>query len=265
LIVANTNASFNIEVFPTKDWRVRKAFNLMVNHEDLHLFGTDGYGCLVIILGCKPSWFLGEKDFAGQLGILSKDRAKDLAQAKDLLKQAGVDPAATTIILGTGAASVARSSILYEQSLAYRDGLVALGFKVDFRSGAGHSGLTQQKSREAGYPINMETRGGIGGLVLDYALWDGFHSSANYNAALWNDLKTDQMTEEQQSTLDTAKRKQQLQDIQRYLLADGQIPVGLVVRNFDWIATQPKVRDWKGTAYFLSRYTWQFAWVWLEK
>lgn len=90
-------------------------------------------------------------------------------------------------------------------------------------------------------------------------------SFATGNAGLWNDKKTDDLYEQKATSLENNKRKQLLQEIQRYLLQDDKLPVAPTVRNFDWYSVKSKIRGWPAPAYYLSQFSWQYDKVWLDQ
>lgn len=264
LMVTAQHLAMNVEIPPTNDIRVRQAIHRAIDREELMGVVADGFGCNVMILGCKSSWFLSEKEWEGKPGF-RKDKKQDIAEAKQLLSAAGVDPSKTTFKLGIGIQSAFK--VHNEQGIAIKGMLERnLGMKFDLTVGDPSYAFQSAKyARDNSMHLTNLSMGGVAGLILDAPLWQSLTSFAAGNAGLWNDKKTDDMYEQQATSLDNTKRKQILQDIQRYLMQDDVLPVAPTVRNFDWYGVNSKIRNWQAPAYYLSQFSWQYDQVWLDQ
>lgn len=263
-LITAQHLAMNVEIAPTNDVRVRQALHRAIDREELRQVVGDGYGCIVMIMGCKPSWFLSEKEWEGKPGF-RKDHKQDIAEAKQLLSAAGVDPTKTTLKLGVGSQSLCICKVHYDQGTAIRGMLERdLGFKIDLVAPLAAAHQTTKFVQENGMHITNVAQGSGQGLIPDVALFYNLASFGANNCSLWKDKKTDDLYEQQVQALNTDRRKQIIQEAQRYLMQEDVLPVAPTVRNFDWFGVNAKIRGWQTPAYYRSQFTWQFDKVWLD-
>ncbi|MSQ61197.1 MAG: ABC transporter substrate-binding protein [Dehalococcoidia bacterium] len=257
-IIAAQHEAMNPALPPMNDVRVRRAVNLAIDREALMGVVAEGYGCTSIILGCNTNWFLTEKEWEGKPGF-RKDKKQDIAEAKQLLAAAGIDPQKTTLKLATSAQSAYKTG--YDTAIAFKGMLEgALGFKIDLTIGA----ITALAMKPNPHHMVSVTGGYGSGMLVDAPPWNTMYSTGGGNGGLWTDKKTDDLIEQQASELDTNKRKDLLQQLQRYLMQDDVMGFAPTIRNFDWTAARKDIRGWAASAYFLSHYAWQFDKVWID-
>ena len=261
-LITGQHLAFNVTLPPMNDPRVRRAFHLAIDRPALMGVVAEGYGCTVMILGCKPSWFLTEKEWEGKPGF-RKDKKEDIAEAKQLLSAAGVDPTKTNLKFAVSLAATCLCKVHNDQGVALRGMLEQnLGFKFDFTVDPTNTNTNQYAQSNGIHLTNLSF--GAQGLVPDVPLQFCFSSIGANNPSLWSDKKTDELYEQQAMELDVNKRKQILQQAQRYLMQDDTLPGAPTVRNYDWYAVNPKIRGWTVPAYYLSQFAFQYDKVWLD-
>ncbi|MSQ61196.1 MAG: ABC transporter substrate-binding protein [Dehalococcoidia bacterium] len=262
-LVTGQHLAMNVTLPPMNDPRVRQAIHRGIDREELLAVVADGFGCTVIILGCLPDWYLTQKEWEGKPGF-RKDHKQDIAEAKQLLSAAGVDPTKTTLKLGVSQAATCLCKVHYDQGVALR-GMIErdLGFKIDFVVDPASTNTAAWVRQNQAHLVNL-SYGGQGPIILDAPLVNNFVSYGAANTSLWDDKKTDDLYDREVSELDTNKRKLLFHEIQRYLMQDDTLPGSPTVRNFDWYAANPKMRGWKTPAYYLGNYAFQYDKVWLN-
>ena len=265
-ITAVSQFDMNTEMAPFNDPRVRQAFHRAIDREELVQVVGDGFGCTSMILGCRSSLYLTEKDFAEKPGF-RKDKAKDIEEAKKLLDAAGIDPKQLTLKFQHSPGS--QFKVIYDMAVATKGILERnLGVKMnDFTDVPGYP--TKEQMRAEGIQCNNHSDGGLAGMIWDDPLWKGTHSAGINTISLWNDAKTDELVEKQQNTLDLNERKKVWAELQRYLIdtSDGSktLPFAPIVRNYDFWGAKKTLRNWTVPGYFLSQYPWQYNKVWLDE
>jgi peptide/nickel transport system substrate-binding protein len=240
---------------PWTDVRVREAISLALDREGLILVWQDGRGAV--------SGPLIPPERAGQWGIpvsemitrpgYRPDKTEDLARAKQLLADAGVDPSKVTLVLIEGTSVEIRGQVI-ERSLA------ALGFKVDLQLMS--SGERRTARRNLTFDISVESLAPAADDPADtvgsFVTTKGFR-----NAAGWSNPEVDAVFDSQDKTVDVVKRKQLLAEFQELVLSDYvNIPAILrdgIMWHWEWVKNYPQeLPFWFSTRYRLEQ-------VWLER
>lgn len=261
-VTAVSHMSMNTQLAPTNDVRVRQAIHRIYDRVELINVVGDGYGCTDIIFGCRSALYLTEKEWEGKPGF-RKDKKEDYADAKKLLDAAGVDPTKTTLKMWHSAAS--EFKVIYDMPVAMRGQLERFGFKIEADTEG--TSITPAQTRERNHHLTSISDGGLAGLIFDDPIWKTMHSNYTLsvrNNALWQDAKTDELMEKQQSALDLNERKKLWAELQRHLMDDSRLPVAPAVRNFDFYGGKKSLKNWTVPGYFLNNYAWQYNKVWLD-
>lgn len=204
----------NQEVKPFDDIRVRKAVAYAIDRKSMMKAIRPGGQ----IMGPTPSKLSG---------ALTPEEAVDLqpydpAKAKALLKEAGYPNGFSTKVLTTNGYSdhVVREAQWVQEDLAK----VGIKAEIDMQDYATYFTMSYPtKAYEMG--VGLQTPW----LTVDDYLTSMWHSKGTRNWYNINDPKLDTMIDKQRSILDPAKRKADLEDIQRYIMTDVANPYMMYV------------------------------------
>ena len=196
---------------PWTDQRAREAVSLALDRQALLTSWLDGQGDT----GASP---LMPPELGGQWGVSTEalksrpgfraDKTADIARAKTLLTQAGVDPAQTTLDLVT--------STTYQLFGELVDAsLRALGFKTNLRVLPANE--TTAIVMRGDFSVYFITTAVTFDDPADYLL-DWVLSTGSQNYAKWSIPRLDSLLKEQDSVVDTEKRKQMLAEAQSIIL-----------------------------------------------
>lgn len=266
-ITAVSQMDMNTTMPPFNDPRVRQAIHRVIDREALKQVVGEGFACTAIILGCRSSLYLTEKEWDGKPGF-RKDKAQDITEAKQLLSAAGVDPTKLPTFLHVNDAPGA-AKVRADQGVAITGQLrQALGLNTTTRVDIS-AAPSQDQVRANNIALNTNSNGGLGGLLWDDPLQIANRTTGAQNGSLHKDTKVDELIDKQQTTLDLNERKKIWAELQRYLVNTDQTASTMysapMTRNYDFWGAKKNVRNWQVSGYFLSHYPWQFNKVWIDK
>lgn len=220
---------YNLQRFPWTDLRVRRAFDMIVDR-DMMGNGHWGAGYWIHLAPVAeshyPNWALPQDELTKYPGRKSGDaRAADIAEAKRLLKEAGITQLKVEVS-GSGAAGGVSGYLEIPLILVenFNRDLKDAGVTAEFVN----FGANQSKNvAERRFDVNWFCPT----FSTDPGLWlhENYHSEGSRNYMGWSDAKFDAMWEQQQAELDPAKRKAILADAQRHIL--DQIAMSLTVNS----------------------------------
>ena len=261
-VIANQGVTMNTQVYPTNDWRFRKAIHMGLDREALRQVVADGWGCTVMVLGCVPGLFLDEKEWAGKPGFRT-NKEQDYTEARALLKEMNYD-FSTKLYYTSAAQNIYREH--FEQAIAIVQMLRQnLGLNIEHVVNPPNNRSTEY-FQKTGHHFHNFTAGGPGSHISEWALMSSLHSKAPWNVSLWFDPKTDEMIRQQSAALDPKERKKILNDIQRYILEDKNLPIAPNIRAYNFIAAAPNVRGYHPDGFYITALNaWEFQHTWLVK
>ena len=219
---------------PFTDARVREAIDLALDRPALLTLWLEGRGVayapplLVPELGGK--WGISAETMKTRPGYRD-DKKDDLARARQLLKDAGIDPTKFTINVVGGNLYPTPGAVM-ERTLA------DLGFKTKLEnlSSAEQADRAQRGAfdmLEQSTTISVDDPG-------DYLIpW--VKTGAGFNFTKASNPKLDDLLAEQDRTLDVAKRKQMLLDAQEIILKDRFVVQSVFRTSF--VGYQPWVKN----------------------
>ncbi len=241
---------------PWTDPRVREAIDLATNRQEIVTIWLEGRGTPYAAPVMPP-------EIGGQYGISTEemkqrpgfrdDKTQDLARAKQLLAQAGVDPGQVTVnILGTP--TYPQYTEVFDRRMR------ALGFKTKIEI----LPTGEANARHAAGNYDLETASSAMHFddPADYlAPW--VVTGGAFNFGKWSDPEIDRLYAEQDKTLDTAKRKQIMRDLQEVVLKDRFILPLNWRRGFQ--GHMPYVKNYPPTLPFLFSPFYRWELVYLER
>ena len=241
---------------PWTDPRVREAVDLALDRPGILKVSVLDMGSAFPSPLINPEaggrWGISESEMKTRPGY-RPDKTQDIARAKQLLKDAGVDPSSgTTRITVTGGPATVGIATAIEASVR------ELGFKTQIVI----QGTAQAaESRIAGnYELTVETLNPQVDDPLDYlAIYT--KTGAAYNFAKWSDPTLDKLYDEQDKELDISKRRQMLRDIQERVLADRhELNVHF---SYTFVGGNGYVKNYppKLPFTFDSRFRWEQVWL----
>jgi peptide/nickel transport system substrate-binding protein len=239
-----TALAFRTDKTPFSDVRVRRAVALAINRKEV--INTFYYGYADAQLGpihTSSSWYL--KD----VGEYAKYQQYNPEEAKRLVVEAGY-PGGLSIDFTVNSAG----GIMYLDYCQYvADALSKIGIKATLKpleSGAFYSVVYNQKAYAAMTFLTVWAGGTFGpDIWLNQIYGKGYGS----NYSLVDDPKLEPMLTAQTTEMDPVKRKEIIDEIQRYLVGQAYYVYG----HHDYAITclQPWVRDYKthAAAYHTGR------------
>ncbi len=242
---------------PWTDPKVREAIDLAFDRQGYVDSALRGIGSIYAAPMMPPeiggSWGISTEVMKTRPGFRQAQRAQDLARAKQLLTEAGVDPSKITI-------NQIGSSQLSTEMEVGGTYLIALGFKVDPQPLETAELTTRSQNRN--FDIYLPFTGTISiDDPLDVpAQLNRTPGPLNYGK--WSDTALDDAFLVQDQTLDVAKRKQLIIDIQNRIL-DLRWNLG-VAWTQSYVGNQPWVRNFNPHLPFLFQQQFRHEQVWLE-
>jgi peptide/nickel transport system substrate-binding protein len=188
------------DTFPFDDNRVRQAFRLMINREEMIKVALGGYGKIGNDLACPY-----DPDYAREI----PQRAYDPDKAKFLIKQAGREGATVPLYTGDIGQGMLESSILIAQ---YAE---KVGIKVTLDKAPAETYYTDKFMKVPFQCTNWGQR------PLDSQIAQAFNHGAPYNESHWERPDFDKLTNEARRTLDPKKRRELWVAAQQMLWDDG--------------------------------------------
>ncbi len=235
---------------PFLDARVRQAVSLAMDRQAAANVWLQGRGSPYAAPLIPP-------ELGGQWGISTEvtkarpgyreGKAQDLARAKELIAQAGVDPTKFAIQIN------GNSSFPQQGEILERD-VSALGFKTNL--------VIVPQAETTGRLLNGQFDIAADNInisfddPLDY-LAPSIATGGGKNYGKWSNPKIDALLAEQDATQDVAKRKQVLLELQETILTDATV-IPTVLRRSDmghlpWVKNYPS----KLPVLFSSFYRWE--------
>lgn len=247
---------WKVDAPPFNDPRIRQAFSMLINRDDYIKIIQNGRGEYnnAIPWALSESWLNPRGPDAGPVGTFFK---YDPAKAKKLLEAAGWDLKKPFTMLGTpgyGQAFVQAIELVHQQlkqgglnpELKMQEYTVYIGttFAGKFDPGTIVWGLETPFTEPHDYLFNM------------------YHPKGTRNHASVNDAKLTEMIEQQMRTVDKAKRKALIYDVQKYLAEQMYYPpatAGVVTAAVQpWIKNYNYISDYGQFSEVLPK-------VWVDK
>jgi len=251
----NDNVLVNFKRAPFTDVRIRRAINLALDRKAYLVGPRQGAATFGGALLPRPAgvWGLPAAEVAKLPGM--GDAAKQKAEAKKLLAEAGFGPAnPLKITVST------RALAIYVDTASWMvDQLQQIGVEAtleQIESGVWHPKMTRLEYQVA---LNLT---GVGIDDPDAQLFENYRCGSQRNFSAYCSEEIDRLMIQQSQTLDPKKRLALVQDIDRRLQADGARPVLGWAKQYSvyW----PHVRGWavhENSIYNVSRR----QDVWLDK
>jgi peptide/nickel transport system substrate-binding protein len=230
----HTDMTMSVDLDPFRDNRVRQAFRLMVDRQQMISNALGGNGRIGNDL---PTPY--DADFASAL----PQRQHDPEKAKSLLKAAGKEGLTVSLYTSDAGPAMLESATLFaEQAKA-----AGVTVKLD-KVSANHYYDESGKFLKA--PFAQDT---WSYRTLPNALADAYVSAAPFNETHWKRPAFDKLVAEAERTLNPAKRHQLWLEVQRELWNEGGFIIWGFIDNLD--AVSAKVRGIKkSVARPLGRY-----------
>ncbi len=251
--VLNTINTVHVnQIEPWTDVRVRQAISLALDRHALIQIWQQGRGNVSAALIPPGS--------GGQFGItvaemLTRpgyrvDKTADLARAKELLAEAGVDPSQVTMRILEGTSLQIRGEVI-ERAMD------ALGFKTELQV-TGNAAGTDLRLQGA-FDISIESFAPFtdepGEAVLPWGAIDG---PRNYGK--WANLEVLDLFAQQDASVDPAERKQLLLEMQEIMLEDNTNIPAILRQGFGWY--RDYVNDVPtGPLWFSNRFRYEQVWL----
>lgn len=204
LLIADTGSYpgqvMQIDTPPFEDNRVRQAFRLMLDREEMIKVALAGYGTIGNDLACPF-----DPDYAGNI----PQRAYDPDKAKFLIKQAGKEGETVPLYTGDIGPGMVESSLLIAQYAA------KAGITVTMNKVPAEQYYTDQFMKVPFQCTNWGQR------PLDSQFAQAFNKAAPYNESHWYRPEFDKLTDEARRTLDPKLRKELWEAAQQMLWDEG--------------------------------------------
>ncbi|MBI2906648.1 MAG: ABC transporter substrate-binding protein [Chloroflexi bacterium] len=240
----------NTKVAPWSDVRVRQALNLVMDREtaskSLREF-QPAYGYVLP----DSIWQLPKDELMAMPGY-RQPKEQDVAEAKRLLAQAGYAGGIETTILCT------TTSYIKEHAEFAQAQLAKIGIKATVQA------LDSPAWKTRIYDGSFGLAGYADASAIedpDILLGEYFLKGSPKNYGAWSNQKFDDMYALQSKTVDTAKRKEMLWEMQRLLHQEA--PRVISVWSTFYAVSWPDLKDWRqGRSFFLGN---QLQDVWLAR
>lgn len=212
---------------PFNDKRVRQAISIGLNRKLVLDFWLRGAGDTLAAPAIPPQlggkWGLPAEEMAKRPGFPTA-RPEDIARAQQLFKEAGVNPAQLTIeYLG----------VLFFKDFgepeAVATALQELGFKVNIVLPAGVEATSRLQRGD--FDIVHQIRSPLFDDPLDSGGMVSVLTGFPTNYGKWSDPEFDRLAEEQERSLDEAKRKALVYEMQRRFL-DNAFAIPVLYRDY---------------------------------
>jgi len=237
----NVNIYWKVNKPPFDDIRVRQAFAMAINRDDMLTTVFNGRGNWnTSIPWALPDWWLDPR--GPDFGPNAKYFKYDPAESRKLLAAAGYPNGMQIDLVSTPG----YGQRVIQQVEVIQQGLKSAGVtaNIKMQEYSSYISTTFLGKFEGG---NMIVVGPQGNFNEPHEfLFLLYHPRGPRNASDVNDPKLTQMIEKQMRTLDTADRKQQIYEVQRYLAEQmWYVPTAVGFRSMVY---QPYVRNayWRG-------------------
>ena len=262
-VAVKTNVSINPLLLnrrpPMTDVRFRQALSLAMDRQALTTVWLENNGSPYAAPLLPPElggqWGISVESMKTRPGFRD-NKADDIARAKQLLAQAGIDPATTKldVLVGSGYTNATVFAETAEASIR------ALGFKPNLAILS--SAEQTSRGQRGDFDIEVTTMSMVFDDPKDY-LEPRVVTGGFANIGKWSNPKVDSLMAEQDATLDVAQRKKLLLDLQEMVLEDLNV-IPLVVR-FGYHGYQPWLKNFPTNVDFLHNSIFRWEQVWLER
>ncbi len=242
---------------PFSDVRVRRAIDLLVDRPAFVAARYPGYGHAGAAPMLPPtiggSWGLTDQETSTLINTGDVTPAR-ITQARDLLRQAGINLDNFTFKMTT-----LNFQVFLEDAVAVQNAWKKAGLKVDLDivSSAELVGRRQKGEFDVYYlPATAAVDD------PDLVLGAHYKTGGGENYGKWSDPKVDQLYEQQSSTLDTARRKALVQDLQRYILTDANW-LNKIAWAGSWVAWSPRIKNFNAVCGGAYCHRGRFETTWL--
>jgi peptide/nickel transport system substrate-binding protein len=221
----HTDLIMAVDLAPFQDNRVRQAFRLMIDREQMVQNALGGHG---VIGNDLPTPF--DADYAS-----FPQRLHDPDKAKSLLKAAGQENLSVSLYTSDAGPAMLESATLFAEQ-AKAAGVTVQLDKVpeDQYYASGGKFLKTAFSQDT---WSFRT--------LPNMMSDGYLSTSPFNETHWNRPKWDQLVRQAEQTLDPDKRRMLWQDVQKELFDEGGYVIWGFINNLD--AVSAKVQGLKSS------------------
>ena len=245
----------NVAIAPWTDIRVREAVSLSIDRQSLMSVWQEGRGSLtgpLIPPERGGEWGIPAAEMELRPGYRA-DKTEDLARAKELLEEAGVDPSEVTVRI-LEASSVSARGLVVDASLR------RLGFKTDLQLLA--SGAKTELLLQGAFDIAMESFAPATDDPSDSTLpWVITDGSRNYGH--WTSAPLNLLFDEQDKSVDPVARKQILREMQELILSEYVNIPGILRDGIGWHRSYVKDYPEALPFWFSNRY--RYEQIWLDK
>ena len=203
---------------PFRDNRVREAFRLMVDRQQLVQNALSGHGKIGNDL---PTPF--DADYASSI----PQRPHDPEKARALLKAAGHENLTVSLYTADAGPAMIESATLFVEHAR------AAGVTVQLNKVPGDQYYNEDKFMKT--PFQMDT---WSFRLLSQAMADGYVSKAPFNESHWYRPEFDRLVRQAEATLDSAKRRQLWFDVQKELWDQGGYIIWGFINNLDGVSAK---------------------------
>ncbi|MFH1485662.1 MAG: ABC transporter substrate-binding protein [Chloroflexota bacterium] len=239
---------FNMERKPWSDIRVRRAVNLVFDHQAaIKINGDRGYIGSIFV---QP-WGMKPEDVAKLPGFRQPKDA-DVAEAKKLMAEAGFPNGfKTTLLSQTGGATERQATLMKDQ-------LARIG--IDAEISLAEYAAYFERSSSGNFDL-LNTSNAINTSDPDEMLFTNYVTGGGRNFGRFSVKEIDELINKQAGTLDATVRKAMVADIEKKIME--QIPVVLTFWNI-W-----QTGGWNDVKHFrpgpgIHSYT-KYDYMWLAK
>ena len=242
---------------PLTDPRVREALNLATDRQSIirtWLDGRHGFAPVGPLLPPEVGglWGIPAKELETMPGF-REDKTADLARAKALLAEAGIDPSRHTL-------SILISDTITQLGQSFEPFPRELGFKVTLESRS--PAEVSARYLRGDFDITLQSSVVTFDDPADYIAPLVLTAGA-LNFGRWSNPRLDALVAEQDRTLDVSKRKELLLAFQRMVLED-KATLPLVIR-YGYHGYMPWTKNFPTNAPFLHDNIFRWEQVWLQR
>lgn len=239
---------FNLSKAPWSDIRVRRAAHLAVDRQALIKVGL-GFGEMGILMNPSGPWSSPQEEILKMPGF-RQAKDEDIAEAKRLLNEAGhKDGFDTKIVLRPLSSQQAMSSVFVEN-------LAKIGIRVTMET---QDMVTYTKTTTMrAFDVNFYAYG----RPIDDpdpVILEQFVTGAFRNVGGFSNEKVDKLAEEQSRTMDNAKRKAIVLEIQREILET--LPVLFTYWNTNAFGKWKTVHNYHPGIGVFNNYRYESVWL----
>ena len=242
---------------PFNDARVREAISLALDREAVLATSFQGKGSAYASPLLPPErggqFGFSEEQMKQRPGFRPEKRAEDIARAKQLLAEAGVDPSKySPVFLGlTALATLSESLEASVRTLGFRT-------KLDMANSAAYG----DRQVAGDFDMTLAIMSILADDPLDH-LGTWVLTGAGSNFGKWSDPALDKLFLDQDKDLDASKRKQTLAQLQDLVLKDNHTVLGVWRGSYSghmpWVKNYPSKLPFG----FSPRFKWEQ--VYLER